>query len=409
MAYNIIFDIDQTTADTSYVEEARDNRNWEFAINAIDTGEIGLFHGLVDLINEARSKGHNIIFVSSSARKYCEHVLKRLGLEDYPLIAYQDTKKHKPDPEPYLLAMQRYGKPGMGYVIVGDSLRDIEAANRIQGKTIFAMRSTWGIPKEKFDQEDEEKRSKAIPFMLIEKVADLRDFIFYDWSPKIDESTGDTYCFSYYPIGAGRYTDYYSLAFFRDIKGKNIRIKSTHPIFSKKWVIKWAVKYLTKYIRTVKKENGITDTSKIGLFIVPSSTAGKWNAALEHDILPEVIEKTGASNFLTVLERYKSRESAHIGNDRSISTNLDTIRIKPEDSLRMGSLEIAIVLDDITTSGNTFEACRSIIRRDAGTSFKGKILCAAIAKTKVPSSSLEDIFVDFPLSSFGIDENEPFY
>lgn len=400
MAYNIIFDIDQTTADTHYVEKARDERNWEFAINAIDTGKIGLFKGLVDLIGEARDKGHNIIFVSSSVREYCEHVLKRLGLEGYPLVAFEDTKKHKPDPEPYLYAMQRYGKPGMGYIIVGDSIRDIEAANRIQGKTIFAMRCTWGIPMDKFENEDPEKRAKAVPFKILEKVSELRDFIFYDWSPKTDKQTGDTYCFTYCPTGAGRYTDYYSLAFFKDIKGKPLHIDSTHPIFSRKWVVKWAVKYLINYIKTVKKEYGITDASKIGLFIVPSSTAGKWNAALGHDILPEVIEKTGASNFSTVLERHTTRESAHLKNNRKVSTNLETIRINPKDARRMGSLEIAVVLDDIITTGNTFEACRSIISRDAGDYFHGKVLCAAIAKSKNPTSSADGIGVFLPPSDF---------
>jgi len=285
--------------------------------------------------------------------------------------------------------MQRYGKHGMGYVVVGDSIRDIEAANRIQGKTIFAMRCTWGISKEEFEKEDAQKRSAAIPFMILEKVSDLRNFIYYEWTPRKDAANGVTYGFSYYPVGAGRYTDYYSLVFFQDIKGKAIQCDYDHPVFKKKWVIKWAANYLTKYVKTVKKENGITDASKIGLFIVPSSTAGRWNTALEKEILPEVIEKTGTSCFFTALERHTSRKSAHTGNDRSVATNCDTIRIRPEDAIRMSSLDIAVILDDISTTGNTFEACRSIIHRDAGNTFKGKILCAAIARTRIPSSSMQ--------------------
>ena len=40
MAYNIIFDIDQTIVDSSSAEEYRNNGNWNAALHEIDTGNV---------------------------------------------------------------------------------------------------------------------------------------------------------------------------------------------------------------------------------------------------------------------------------------------------------------------------------------------------------------------------------
>ena len=406
MAYNVIFDIDQTVADTSRLEEFRNQKNWDEADRLIDLGEIGLFPGLADLILEARDKGHNIIFVSSSPRHYSEHVLQAAGLSGFPLVAYQDTKKHKPDPEPYLFAMEHFGKGRMAYVIVGDSISDITAANGIPDKTVFALRCTWGISKERFSEEKMSDRKNGIPFMYIETVSELREFIFHKWETKKVDGTPEVYGFTYYPVGRGKHTDLFSRAFFQDIKGQELDEKPAHPVFQKRWVVSWATKFLTSYIKAVLKEYELADSSKLGISIVPSSSEGKWNAALKDEIVPEILKKTGASDCSELLRRHTSRISTHKDNNRTVATNLETIRIEPDQAKRLKSLEILVVMDDITTSGNTFEACREIIERDAGNIFHGKILSAAIAKTGRPLSAQEqvkELYWDL------MDENEPFY
>jgi putative hydrolase of the HAD superfamily len=66
------------------------------------------------------------------------------GLFDTIVIAGEDTRATKPDPEPYLLAARRLGVPAAHCVFVGDKpFTDIKGANAAGMRSILVMRRQW--------------------------------------------------------------------------------------------------------------------------------------------------------------------------------------------------------------------------------------------------------------------------
>ena len=65
--------------------------------------------GLVSIFKGAKDRGFLVSVVSNSIRETLDMCLSRLGLVDYVdlSVSNEDSKKPKPDPEPYLLAMRR--------------------------------------------------------------------------------------------------------------------------------------------------------------------------------------------------------------------------------------------------------------------------------------------------------------
>lgn len=57
------------------------------------------------------------------------------------LIAYHDTKNHKPHPEPILKGCEQLGLPPSKVISIGDDFKDIEASNRAGCTSIYA---SWG-------------------------------------------------------------------------------------------------------------------------------------------------------------------------------------------------------------------------------------------------------------------------
>jgi pyrophosphatase PpaX len=72
-----------------------------------------------------------------------ERALVHTGLASYMrcIIASDSTTKHKPDPEPVRLALERLSAAPMDAIFVGDSPYDMQAA-RAAG--VFALGVTWG-------------------------------------------------------------------------------------------------------------------------------------------------------------------------------------------------------------------------------------------------------------------------
>lgn len=392
MAYNIIFDIDQTIVDSSSAEEYRSNGNWDAAIDEIDVGNVKPFTGMVELIREARTYGHDIAFVSTSPDRYCRRIFQYIGLDPddycafipYNRELYQTTHNKK---GMYNEAISHFQNKFQPLVIVGDSNGDISSANGLEyhynRRTIkyrynlFTIRCLWGMSDDRIKQElDAEGHPEAFfPYLIMKNVTELRDFLFYNWSIKTDEN-GVTYAFNYFPTGVGRFHDIFSDYFQKDIKGnkkkESVEIK---PVF----IRKWAAQYLISYIEELMRVQQINDAGSIGIMIVPSSPEKRWNAALE-EILNDVVRLKEVTNCAHVMVRHTGREAAHNANDRTVETNVDTMRIDDPDILR--NLSILIILDDITTTGNTYKACDEVIKRDAAGIFSGEIKHVALAKTK---------------------------
>jgi len=90
-----------------------------------------LFSGARETVELLKSKGKTVALVSASHENTLPAVLAAHKLQhDFDAIVFgSEVKKHKPDPESILLALERLGGPDKGDVVMlGDSHRDMGAA-----------------------------------------------------------------------------------------------------------------------------------------------------------------------------------------------------------------------------------------------------------------------------------------
>lgn len=103
-----------------------------------------LFHELkpnpnvVELLSNLKERGKKIGVVSSAFGWMVDQVLTQLDLKKYfdIVVTQEDVKKHKPDPEAYLLALQKLALPGSEVLIFEDSEVGIIAAAKAGCDTV---------------------------------------------------------------------------------------------------------------------------------------------------------------------------------------------------------------------------------------------------------------------------------
>jgi len=88
--------------------------------------------GVEDYLETGRSLGLKIALASSSSCAWVNGHLSRLGLLDYfdHILASDDVQRTKPDPELFLLALERLGLPSEEAIVFEDSPNGVLAANR---------------------------------------------------------------------------------------------------------------------------------------------------------------------------------------------------------------------------------------------------------------------------------------
>lgn len=141
-----IFDLDDTLVDTSKIKKFR-RVDWDKCIACISTDT----HLNISLktLDKLRSK-HKIAIVTNSPKFYAENVLNFHNVKVDELISYRDTIKHKPYPEPMLLAAKKMGVNPKNCIAIGDNINDVLASNNA-GMNSIAV--TWGEHSlEKFDR-----------------------------------------------------------------------------------------------------------------------------------------------------------------------------------------------------------------------------------------------------------------
>ena len=101
--------------------------------------------------------------VSSKNKKQYDIDVVSLGLDDYMevVVLEDDTSKHKPDPEPLLLCMERLGLNKEDVIYIGDAYSDLLASRNAGIDFAYA---TWGSVESK-DMSDSD--------YILEKVEDL--------------------------------------------------------------------------------------------------------------------------------------------------------------------------------------------------------------------------------------------
>jgi pyrophosphatase PpaX len=101
------------------------------------------YDGVPDVVAQLFERGHPMAVVTSKASAIAHQSLAFVGLDRYlpVVVGFDETIRHKPDPEPVNVALSRLGVAANHAAFVGDSPHDIHAGNAAGVLTIAAL---WG-------------------------------------------------------------------------------------------------------------------------------------------------------------------------------------------------------------------------------------------------------------------------
>jgi pyrophosphatase PpaX len=99
--------------------------------------------GIDDLLVRLKDEGRRLGIVTAKRRKTVALAFDQIPLEHLfeTVVGGDETARHKPDPEPLLLALERLGADPADTAYVGDAPFDIKAA---KAAGVFSVAVTWG-------------------------------------------------------------------------------------------------------------------------------------------------------------------------------------------------------------------------------------------------------------------------
>ena len=138
------------------------------ACNTIHHDDLAMaFPGISSTVSELKKRGYQIGVVSSKTKELGLRGMNLFGLEDLidDAVFLEDSVRHKPHPEPLLLALQRFGISEKQAAYVGDSRHDMQAG---KAAGIWTVAALWGpIPRKELEQEKPDQLA-ATPSQLLE-------------------------------------------------------------------------------------------------------------------------------------------------------------------------------------------------------------------------------------------------
>lgn len=123
------------------------------------------YENIVDVVDGLRSAGHPLGIVTSKTGWLAQRGIDNVGLGSHfdVIIGCDMCNRHKPDPEPVHLALERLGYTPTDAVFIGDSIYDMQAGKAAGVTTIAAL---WGP----FTRAD---LAASDPDHYLDRVADL--------------------------------------------------------------------------------------------------------------------------------------------------------------------------------------------------------------------------------------------
>jgi HAD superfamily hydrolase (TIGR01549 family) len=162
----VIFDLDQTLANTSVVSELRRAGRWSDVMKRVSSIEI--YPGIHQLIEGLSIRKVPLAIVTKSPDMIPKAFVRHHGWPITIIVGYHQVKKRKPDPEGLLLAIKKAGIPAERVSHVGDHAEDTAAA-RAAG--VLAIGAAWG-------SDDIESLRTSAPDHMFSLVDDLSEFLF---------------------------------------------------------------------------------------------------------------------------------------------------------------------------------------------------------------------------------------
>jgi pyrophosphatase PpaX len=99
--------------------------------------------GMDEVLVQLRDEGRRLGIVTAKRRQTVELAFARIPIEHLfeTVVGGDETMKHKPDPEPLLLALDRLGAAPDEAVYVGDAPFDVKAA---KAAGLYSVGVSWG-------------------------------------------------------------------------------------------------------------------------------------------------------------------------------------------------------------------------------------------------------------------------
>jgi pyrophosphatase PpaX len=110
---------------------------------------VTVYDGVPEMLAELAGSGHRMGIVTSKVSELAMRGLAHTGIDKYfeTVVGMDACKRHKPDPEPVRIALDRLSSGPERAWFVGDSVHDMESGNAAGVATVGAL---WGP----FDAED---------------------------------------------------------------------------------------------------------------------------------------------------------------------------------------------------------------------------------------------------------------
>ena len=151
---------------------------------------IGIFPGMKELILELKVRGYKVGIATSRLRESTMMGLRKFGLDGVidAVVTVEDTTKHKPDPEPALICLEKLGSDAAKSIMLGDSAFDMGCGKNAGMTTVMVgwsevaksgVESTAkaagmnGAAADGGDDKDTEVRDIFTPDYIIEEAKDL--------------------------------------------------------------------------------------------------------------------------------------------------------------------------------------------------------------------------------------------
>ena len=141
------------------------NRYWRFYERNI--GYLSAFGGINEVLEALRNRRYRVGVATALPRTYAEIGLEITNLRVEVLVAYHDTRRHRPHPEPVIRAAQELELNPNEILFIGDRTTDIIAGKRAGAFTGAAM---WGL-----NEEERERILTAYPNYVFESISEIID------------------------------------------------------------------------------------------------------------------------------------------------------------------------------------------------------------------------------------------
>jgi beta-phosphoglucomutase len=107
--------------------------------------KIKMITGCTEFLKEIREAGHKISIVTNCNRIVAETIVKYIGIERYIdfIISAQDCLVGKPNPEPYIMAMNKYGIANDKCFIFEDSKTGLLSGKSVNPRCLIGMETIY--------------------------------------------------------------------------------------------------------------------------------------------------------------------------------------------------------------------------------------------------------------------------